>query len=141
MTMMTFLVIASLLLLPYAAAFMGQNVRVNHRITCVVRSSETNAEHETTPVMIDSEISSKFKILTCSSTSCAKKREMCGLDSFATYGAFYNRIKEAFPDVQLEESPCLGSCKQAPCVAIEHDDFVGTVALEGMSGNEFSDRV
>lgn len=138
--MMTFFMIASLLLLPYATAFMGQNVRVNQRITCV-RSSETNAEHETTPMMIDSKISSKFKILTCSSTSCAKKRETCGLDSFATYGAFYNRIKGAFPDVALEESPCLGSCKQAPCVAIEHEDFVGTVALEGMSANEFSDRV
>ena len=139
--MATFLVIASLFLLPDSAAFMGQTARVNHRIYSVMRSSETNAEHETSP-MIDSEISSKFKILTCSSTSCAKKREICGLDRYATYGAMYNRIKGgAFPDVQLEEAPCLGSCKQAPCVAIEHEDFIGTVALEGMSGNEFSDRV
>lgn len=29
----------------------------------------------------------------------------------------------------------------APCVAVEHDDFVGTVALEGMTDNEFVDRL
>ena len=29
----------------------------------------------------------------------------------------------------------------APCVGVEHEDYEGTVALEGMSTIEFSDRV
>jgi hypothetical protein len=29
----------------------------------------------------------------------------------------------------------------APCVAIEHEDYEGTVALQGMTESEFSDRV
>lgn len=28
-----------------------------------------------------------------------------------------------------------------PCVAIQHEDFVGNVALEGMTSNEFKERV
>lgn len=64
------------------------------------------------------------------------------MDQYATFSAFYTRIKDAnFPNVQLDESSCLGGCKLAPCVAVEHDDFVGTVALEGMTGNEFSARI
>ena len=91
---------------------------------------------------IDPQVSGKFKIVTCSATSCAQKRSALDMDQFATFSAFYARIKEAdFPNVQLDETSCLGCCKQAPCVAVEHDDFVGTVALEGMTGNEFNDRV
>ena len=99
----------------------------------------TDAEQTTT---LDPAISRKFKILTCSSTSCAKKRQICGMDDYATYGAFFTRIKEGnAPDVQLEEAPCLGSCKKSPCVAIQHEDYDGNVALEGMNGNEFTERV
>ena len=81
----------------------------------------------------------KFKILTCTSTACAKKRSALMMDEYATFGAFYGPIKESSNcEVALEESPCLGSCKRAPCVAIEHEDYEGTVALEGMTGDEFS---
>ena len=91
---------------------------------------------------IDPQVSAKFKILTCSATSCAQKRNALGMDQYATFSAFYTRIKDAdFPNVQLDETSCLGGCKLAPCVAVEHDDFEGTVALEGMTANEFSDRV
>lgn len=91
---------------------------------------------------IDPRVSGKFKIVTCSATSCAQKRSALGMDQYATFSAFFTRIKEAdFPGVQLDESSCLGGCKLAPCVAVEHDDFVGTVALEGMTANEFSARV
>ena len=41
----------------------------------------------------------------------------------------------------MEETSCLGSCKKAPCGAIEHEEYEGTVALEGMDSSEFSDRV
>lgn len=80
----------------------------------------------------------KFKILTCTSTACAKKRSALTMDEYATYGAFFGRIQENSSEVSVEESPCLGSCKMAPCVAIEHEDYEGTVALEGMTANEFS---
>ena len=87
-------------------------------------------------------VAKQFKILTCSATSCAKQRIILGMDPFATYGAFYNRIQAGqYPLVALEEVSCLGSCQQAPCVAIEHEDFEGTVALEGMTENEFIERV
>jgi len=138
--MMTTSGISLVLLFPALSfAFVGLNVRPARPTFLFKSSSEIDADIIST--LLDPNVSAKFKILTCSSTSCAKKRKQCGMDDFATYGAFYNRIQDFAPDVQLEESPCLGSCKMAPCVAIEHDDYEGTVALEGMSGNEFTDRV
>ena len=87
-------------------------------------------------------VAEQFKIITCMSTSCNKKRKDLNMDKLTTYAALYQRIQDSStPMVQLEEGPCLGSCKSAPCVAIEHEDFVGTVALEGMTDSEFPDRV
>jgi (2Fe-2S) ferredoxin len=83
----------------------------------------------------------KFKILTCCSTSCAAKRKALNMDPYATFAAFYSRTQDRYPAVRIEESPCLGACQQAPCVGIEHDDFVGPVSLEGMTPSEFSQRV
>jgi hypothetical protein len=40
----------------------------------------------------------------------------------------------------VEESPCLGGCQRAPCVAIAHEDYEGTVALQGMTTAEFASR-
>lgn len=85
------------------------------------------------------EIASQFKILTCTSTSCAKKRELLGQDEYSTFSAFFCRAQNT--PVAVEESPCLGSCKMSPCVGIAHDEYKGTVALEGMTQQEFSDRV
>ena len=86
-------------------------------------------------------VAGKFKVLTCSSTSCAAARKKLNQDEFSTFSAFYTRIEDRAPSVQVEESPCLGSCKQAPCVGIEHEDFEGPVSLEGMTESEFSERV
>lgn len=60
---------------------------------------------------------------------------------YCTFTAFYTRGKDRAPSVRVEESPCLGGCKFAPCVAIEHDDFDGPVSLEGMTPDEFSQRL
>lgn len=88
------------------------------------------------------EVAGKFKILTCTSTACAKKRKVLGLDEYSTYGAFFSRIKnENYQTVQLDECPCLGACKNAPVVAIQHDDFEGTVSLSGMNDAEFNQKV
>lgn len=78
----------------------------------------------------------QFKIVTCMSTACCKKRQALGLDSLSTFGAMYARAKVS--EVRVEEGPCLGSCKKGPCVAVEHDDYFGSVALEGMTADEFS---
>jgi Thioredoxin-like [2Fe-2S] ferredoxin len=80
----------------------------------------------------------KFKIVTCMSTSCSQKRKALGLDNLATFGSMYSRAEST--NVQVEEGRCLGSCKMAPCVGIEHGDFVGSVSLEGMTDEEFSSR-
>lgn len=86
-------------------------------------------------------VAEKFKILTCSSTSCTSKRKALNMDQYATFAALYSKIQDRSPSVRIEESPCLGACKQAPCVGIEHDDFVGPVSLEGMTPTEFSQRI
>ena len=78
----------------------------------------------------------KFKIVTCMSTACSRKRRSLGMDDLSTFGAMYSRASDS--RVKVEEGPCIGSCKKGPCVAIEHEDFVGTVALEGMTADEFS---
>ena len=78
------------------------------------------------------------------STSCSKKRKDLGLDSLSTFGALYARsMKSEVGElcIPVEEGPCMGACKKAPCVAVEHEDFGGSVALEGMTDGEFSDRV
>jgi hypothetical protein len=91
--------------------------------------------------LLDPSVAGKFKILTCSSTSCSQKRASHNLDQYSTFSAFYVRVKGRAPSVRVEESPCLGSCKEAPCVGIEHDDFIGPVALTDMTESEFSVRV
>lgn len=64
------------------------------------------------------------------------------MDPYSTFSALYTRIRDSdFPNVQIEETSCLGMCRFAPCVAVEHDDFDGTVALEGMTWSEFNSRV
>lgn len=89
---------------------------------------------------VDPEVASKFKVLTCMSTACAEQRKRLGLDEYSTFSAFWIRILQRSPRVQLEESPCLGSCKKAPCVGIEHEDYEGRVSVEDMSPTEFSHR-
>jgi len=89
----------------------------------------------------DSDCARQFKVLTCSATSCSQKRKVLGLDDYATFSAFFERIENRIPEIAVEETSCLGSCKKAPCVAIEHEEYEGTVALEGMNSFEFSDRV
>lgn len=133
------------LLLPCAVSFLNcQNVGLNRHSTFSMsaaseRTATADGKEATT---IDSSVASKFKILTCSSTSCTKKRKESGLDELATFSALFGRIQSSsFPSVEIEEAPCLGACAKSPCVAIEHEDYVGTVALEGMNGNEFTDRV
>ena len=91
---------------------------------------------------LDPNICSQFKILTCTSKWCSEKRQVLGMDQYATFGAMYERKERAGASaVEVEECPCLGRCKLAPCVAVEHEDFVGTVGLEGMTDAELNDSI
>jgi Thioredoxin-like [2Fe-2S] ferredoxin len=115
----------------------------NHRPNDGSMSQSSEVEQAITATSpLDPKEAEKFKVLTCMSTSCCQKRKALGLDSLATFGAIYSRIHGGnAPTVRLEEAPCLGACKKAPCVAVEHDDFDGTVSLLGMTDDEFSSRV
>eukprot|EP00549_Striatella_unipunctata_P003445 CAMPEP_0118685548 /NCGR_PEP_ID=MMETSP0800-20121206/7311_1 /TAXON_ID=210618 ORGANISM="Striatella unipunctata, Strain CCMP2910" /NCGR_SAMPLE_ID=MMETSP0800 /ASSEMBLY_ACC=CAM_ASM_000638 /LENGTH=96 /DNA_ID=CAMNT_0006582479 /DNA_START=42 /DNA_END=332 /DNA_ORIENTATION=- len=56
--------------------------------------------------------------------------------------SLYERKESAgAPNVVVEESPCLGGCKQAPCVAIEHEEYEGNIGLEGMHDDELTARL
>lgn len=35
----------------------------------------------------------------------------------------------------------MGRCKFGPCIGVEHEDYQGKVALEGMTSEEFQNRV
>ena len=96
-------------------------------------------------MMLDPEISSQFKILTCSSTACTKKCQAFGIDEYALFSGLYQRKENAAngsaSQVVVEETGCMGKCKLGPCVGVEHEDYYGRVALEGMTSNEFRDQV
>jgi (2Fe-2S) ferredoxin len=89
----------------------------------------------------DFDIASQFEIVTCSASICAKQRSVLGIDEFATFSAFYERTQTNIPEIAVSESSCLGACENAPCVAVYHAEYEGSVALQGMDTAEFADRV
>lgn len=93
--------------------------------------------------VLNDEVCSAFTIQTCSSTACTKKKRAMGIDDeYAIFGGLYARKEDAGAHgVSVEEVSCLGSCKHAPCVGIQHADYYGTVSLEGMTETEFQDQV
>mmetsp|Transcript_59177 Transcript_59177/g.144657 ORF Transcript_59177/g.144657 Transcript_59177/m.144657 type:complete len:786 (+) Transcript_59177:280-2637(+) len=99
-------------------------------------NDRTDAATSDQSTMVNEE--KKFKIVTCMSDSCCKKRNGLGMDPLSTFAAFYER--SGGTAVQVEEGPCLGSCALGPCVGIEHEDFYGFVSLEGMTDDEFGSK-
>lgn len=88
---------------------------------------------------LDPTIAKQFKIVTCNASACAEKRKLLGLDPYATFSALYVRGNPNH--ITVEETSCLGACQQAPCVGVQHEEYVGTVALNGMTDAEFANRV
>jgi hypothetical protein len=139
--LLTFLIVC--LLLEASNAFVGMESPKRHwhkkGDTTTVRLADDEGEEAAMSTTTDEFIvfeEEKFKIITCMSTSCSQKRKALGMDPLSTFGAMFARAQSS--RVQVEEGPCLGSCKKAPCIAIEHDDFIGSVALEGMTDDEFA---
>lgn len=104
---------------------------LNERFDSMLKST---AENDVADEVIAKQ-EKKFKIVTCMSTACSRKRSSLGMDSLCTFSALYTRASDS--RVQVEEGPCMGSCMKAPVVSIEHKDFFGSVALEGMTADEF----
>lgn len=89
--------------------------------------------------LLNSDVAAQFRVLTCAATSCAKMRQRLNLEEYSTFSAFYARASET--RITVEETSCLGQCQQSPCVAVEHEDYEGTVSLDGMTPAEFSNKV
>jgi hypothetical protein len=82
-------------------------------------SADRISEQEATQSdLLDPTVAEKFTVLVCSSDLCSQKRKSLRMDEYSTYSAFWSRIQDQAPSVQVKESPCLGSCKKAPCVAV-----------------------
>jgi hypothetical protein len=94
---------------------------------------------------LDKSTAQQFTIQVCTSTSCCKKMNRLGLDQYHLLGELYEkaRIANIEKDMIVEDGGCRGgvNCKMGPCVAVFHEDFVGSVALEGMAQSEFNERV
>lgn len=94
---------------------------------------------------LDKRTAQQFTIKVCTSTSCSKKLQQLGLDRYQVLGDLYEkaRIDNVEEDLIIEDGGCRGgkNCKLGPCVAIFHEDFDGSVALEGMGQSEFNERV
>jgi len=91
---------------------------------------------------LDPSVAKKFKVLTCMSSECAQRSVTFGLEPYALFSGMYVRKEEnGAPEVQVEEGPCMGRCRFGPCITIEHEDYDGRVALEGMEDDEFAARV
>jgi (2Fe-2S) ferredoxin len=110
------------------------------RISKITKSTSTTTSSFSNDEI---EVSKQFKILTCSASSCLVKRKKLSLSEYATFSAFWERIDNAglLNTLLIEESSCLGGCQYSPCVAVEHDDYDGTVALTGMETSEFVNRI
>lgn len=92
---------------------------------------------------LDPDICSALTVKVCSSSACTRARRKFQLDEYHTLGALFSCAKSAgaTPYMEFEESTCLGQCKQAPVVGVEHEDYVGCVSLEGMRDSEFAASV
>jgi NADH:ubiquinone oxidoreductase subunit E len=130
----------------HSKAFVPVHSRARSSIYMTSLSSSENQSKDTISSQpLDQTAASDFTIQVCTSTNCAKRLKQLGLDQYHILGEIYARAQAR--NVQncmiIEDGTCQGgkNCKLGPCVAILHDDFDGNVALEGMSGNEFKERV
>eukprot|EP00804_Cyclotella_cryptica_P025436 CCRYP_017209-RA/>CCRYP_017209-RA protein AED:0.13 eAED:0.13 QI:166/1/1/1/0.5/0.33/3/794/165 len=96
-------------------------------------------------LQLDPKVASDFTIQVCTSTNCLRRLQSMGLDQYHVLEELYERAESQNVETHIiiEDGPCQGgkNCKLGPCVAVLHDDFYGNVALEGMDGVEFRERV
>lgn len=84
--------IAFLLTVPVVAcAFTGTNNVAHFRRSMHVYSTTENEDKTTSTTALDPEVASKFTVMVCGSTSCAKQRRIMRVDEYATYGGMCSR--------------------------------------------------
>jgi len=85
------------------------------------------------------EVCSLITIQVCTSSTCSNKRRALGHDDGFLITDFYEKVNNVGAHgITIEESNCLGQCKKGPCVSVNHEDYEGSVALEGMTPMEFN---
>ena len=122
---------------------------VNHSVLrlpssrSILKASSNENEKSSCSLILDANIAKQFKVKTCSSNACAKRTLAFGLDEYSLFSGIYERKEgmEATKEVEVEEASCMGRCKFGPCIAVEHEDYEGTVGLEGMTTEEMNYRV
>lgn len=107
--------------------------------------SAATDDQDTSNKQLDKSTAQQFTIQVCTSTSCCKKLNNLGLDKYQVLGDLYEkaRLEDVETDLIIEDGGCRGgkNCGMGPCVAVLHEDFDGSVALEGMAQSEFNERV
>ena len=67
------------------------------------------------------------------------------MDQYHSLGEIYAQAQAAGleRDMIIEDGGCQGgkNCKLGPCVSVQHEEFMGNVALEGMQASEFRESV
>ena len=114
-----------------------------HKPSLHMASTGPEPDNPQSNLPLDPIAASDFTIQVCTSTNCSKRLRQ--LDRYHVLGEIYARAQAWNVEecMIIEDGSCQGgkNCKLGPCVAILHEDFDGNVALEGMSGNEFKERV
>lgn len=73
-------------------------------------------------------ICSKITLQVCSSTKCSRRRKQLQIDEYSLLSGLMDRVGSN--PINVEDSGCLGWCKRAPCVKVEHSDYDGSIGLE-----------
>ena len=117
--------------------------RSRHQSFSILNASSEEDLQSKLTLELDPTIAEQFKIITCSSTACSKRSIAFGLDEYALFSGIYERKEEnqETKTIEVEEGSCMGRCKFGPCIGVEHEDYQGKVALEGMTSEEFQNRV
>ena len=140
-------IIAAASIYPCDSFQLGRHSIRSLYLPTATKASRLQATDDTTIQQeeLDREIAQQFTIQVCTSTSCTKKLKQLGLDQYHVLGEIYAYAQSANLEtcMVIEDGGCNGgkNCQMGPCVSIQHEDFVGNVALEGMNSNEFRERV
>lgn len=126
----------------------GRYNRITQRQWQLASAAETSGDQDilvSSNKQLDKMTAQQFSIQVCTSTNCCRKMNQLGLDQYHMLGELYEkaRLANIEKDMIVEDGGCRGgkNCKLGPCVAVMHEDFDGSVALEGMGQSEFNERV
>ncbi|GMI20856.1 hypothetical protein TrCOL_g13633 [Triparma columacea] len=92
-----------------------------------------------TSLPLDRKEASKFTLLACTGPKCTRANLSYSSDPEASFNLLADRLADT--GVEIEEVGCLGWCKRAPCVSVEHEEYEGRIGLEGMTDSEGAQKM